>query len=130
MLLLDTNVLIRIRQVRLPEDRVVVSALSYAELCFGIERATDADTRRMRQGDVAQLRSIFSSAWLPFDTAAAESYAHLAASVVKQRPAHARSTDIMLAGHARALGAKLLTFNAKDFELVVEEVEIVTPEWR
>jgi tRNA(fMet)-specific endonuclease VapC len=36
----------------------------------------------------------------------------------------------MLAGHANSLGAKLMTFNAKDFELVADEVEIVVPELR
>jgi predicted nucleic acid-binding protein len=36
----------------------------------------------------------------------------------------------MLAGHAYALGAALLTFNPKDFELVSDEVEILVPERR
>jgi len=36
----------------------------------------------------------------------------------------------MLAGHAYALGAALLTFNPKDFELVSGEVEILIPERR
>ena len=58
------------------------------------------------------------------------SYARLAARVAKRRPAHARSTDIMLAGQAAALGAKVLTFNTKDFELVSDLVEIVVPELR
>lgn len=130
MLLLDTNVLIRIRDVRLPDTAIVLSALSYAELRFGIEHANDDSTRRKRLSDLARIGSMFPSDWLPFDTAAADSYARLAAHVAKKRPAHARSTDVMLAGHARSLGATLLTFNPKDFELITDEVEIVVPKLR
>lgn len=67
---------------------------------------------------------------MPFDAAAADSYATLAAHVAAKRPAHARSTDIMLAGHAYALGAAFLTFNPKDFEHVSDRVEIIVPELR
>ncbi|MFB8188780.1 PIN domain-containing protein [Microbacterium sp. NPDC055988] len=130
MILLDTDVLIRIRYVRLPADEVALSALSFAELRFGIERATEPDVRRERQMDLARVTTMFHSDWLPFDTAAADSYARLAAHVATRRPAHARSTDIMLAGHAYALGAAFLTFNPKDFELVSDEVEIIVPELR
>lgn len=130
MLLLDTNVLIRIREVRLPRDDVALSALSFAELRFGVERASTPAVRRERQTDLARVTTMFSSGWLPFDTTAADSYATLAAHVATKRPAHARSTDIMLAGHAYALGAAFLTFNPKGFELVSDRVEIIVPERR
>lgn len=130
MLLLDTNVLIRIREVRLPRDDVALSALSFAELRFGVERASAPAVRRERQTDLARVATMFSSDWLPFDTAAADSYATLAAHVATKRPAHARSTDVMLAGHAHSLGAAFLTFNPKDFELVSDRVEIIVPERR
>lgn len=130
MLLLDTNVLIRIREVRLPRDDVALSALSFAELRFGVERASAPAVRRERQTDLARVATMFLSDWLPFDTAAADSYATLAAHVATKRPAHARSTDVMLAGHAHSLGAAFLTFNPKDFELVSDRVEIIVPERR
>lgn len=130
MLLLDTNVLMRIREVRLPVDAVALSVLSYAELRFGVERTRDPSVRRERQTDLARITSMFPSDWLPFDATAADAYARLAAHVATKRPAHARSTDIMLAGHAHALGAALLTFNPKDFALVSDEVEIIVPELR
>lgn len=130
MILLDTNVLIRIRNVRLPSDDVALSVLSFAELRFGVERAREAAVRRERQTDLARITSMFPSDWLPYDAAAAGSYATLAARVATKRPAHARSTDIMLAGHASALGAALLTFNPKEFELVSDDVEIIVPELR
>lgn len=130
MLLLDTNVLIRLRDVRLPLTTVALSALSYAELRFGIERVDEEATRRRRRADLARIDKMFSSEWLPFDSAAADSYGRLAARVAKHRPARARGKDIMLAGHAHALGATLLTFNPKDFELVADEVAILVPELR
>lgn len=130
MLLLDTNVLIQIKDVRLPSEDVVLSALTYAELRFGVEGAIDARARRRRLADLAWVNAMFPTPWLSFDQNAAESYARLAARVATRRSSHARSTDIMLAGHANALGAKLVTFNTKDFELVADEVEIVVPELR
>lgn len=130
MLLLDTNVLIRLSEVRLPADDVALSAIVHAELRLGIERTADPATRRLRQEELALVSRLFDSSCLPFDLAAADGYAHLAARVALTRPAHARSKDIMLAGHAYAIGAKLMTFNAKDFELVSDHVEIVVPTLR
>jgi predicted nucleic acid-binding protein len=130
MILVDTNVLIRIEEVQLPSDQIVLSALSYGELQFGIERTADAVARRRRQSDLVRLTTMFPLGWLPFDRKAAESFGRLASVVAKQRPAHARSTDIMLAGQADALGASFMTFNAKDFELVADQVEIVVPTLR
>lgn len=127
VLLLDTSALIRLNDLTLPPDEVVLSALSYAELAFGIEKATDAAQRRDRQAYRSWLEDILLTEWKPFDVRAADGYARLAARVVKARPAHARRTDIMIAGHAYALGAKLVTLNPKDFELVADAVEIVVP---
>ncbi|HWV50393.1 MAG TPA: hypothetical protein VN035_13140 [Microbacterium sp.] len=68
------------------------------------------------------------SAWLAFDQDAAVHYGKLASIVARTRSAHARTKDIMLAGHALSLGAKLVTLNPKDFSLVADEVEIVVPQ--
>lgn len=130
MILLDTNVLIRLDDVRLPPGEVSLSAIVYAELQLGVERATDPVLRRRRRNELMRLSSLLEADWLPFDQAAADGYARLASRVILSRPAHARSKDIMLAGHAYALGAALLTFNPKDFELVSDEVEIIVPERR
>ncbi|WAA66128.1 PIN domain-containing protein [Microbacterium oxydans] len=130
MILLDTNVLIQLDTVRLPPDDVALSAIAYAELQLGVERATDPVLRRRRRNELMRLSSLLEADWLPFDQAAADGYARLASEVIRTRPAHARSKDLMLAGHAYALGAALLTFNPKDFELVSDEVEIIVPELR
>lgn len=130
MILLDTSVLIDFADLELPREPVALSAITYAELSFGIEQAQDAETRRSRVLRRSWLGRVLGSEWLPFDTAAAQRYAHLAATVAKTRPAHARTKDIMLAGQALALGARLATLNPKDFELIADEVEIVVPRWR
>ena len=130
MILLDTNVLIRVDQLSLFEDELAVSAISLAELRFGIERAPDVKARRQRTQEPSYLEDVLRVSWLPFDRAAAEGYGRLAAIVAPTRPSHARSKDILLAGHAYALGASFMTFNAKDFDLVSDEVEIIVPELR
>lgn len=130
MILLDTNVLIKIDHIQLPDEPVGLSTIALAELIFGIERADDSRERRRRIAQLARIELLVRSPWLPYDRAAAGSYGQLAAIVGKTRPAHARSKDIMLAGHARSLGARLVTLNPKDFDLVADEVEIVVPELR
>lgn len=130
MILLDTNVLIQLDTVRLPPDDIALSAVTYAELQLGVERAADPVLRRRRRNELMRLSSLLDADWLPFDQAAADGYARLASEVILIRPAHARSKDLMLAGHAYALGAALLTFNSKDFELVSDRVEIIVPEMR
>lgn len=130
MILLDTNVLIKIDQIQLPNDTVSLSAVALAELLFGIERTDDPRERRRRITQLARIELLFKSPWLPYDRAAARSNGQLAAIVGKSRPAHARSKDIMLAAHAHSLGAAFVTLNPKDFELLADEVEIIVPELR
>lgn len=130
MILVDTNVLIRIDDVLLSDEQIVLSALSYGELQFGIARTSDAIVRRRRRTELARMTAMFPQGWMPFDRSAAESFGRLAVLVAQTRPAHARSKDIMLAGHAHSLGAQLMTFNAKDFDLVSDHVEIVVPTLR
>lgn len=128
MLLLDTSVLIELEHLAIPEGTATLSAISYAELGFGIERAQNPAERRERVARRSWYSAAFDSHWRPFDTAAADGYAYLAAIVARSRPAHARSKDTMIAGHAYALGASLVTLNPKDFELVADHVEIIVPE--
>ena len=79
MILLDTNVLIRVDQLSLFEDELAVSAISLAELRFGIERAPDVKARRQRTQELSYLEDVLRVSWLPFDRAAAEGYGRLAA---------------------------------------------------
>jgi hypothetical protein len=50
----------------------------------------------------------------------------LGAIVSQKRPNHARSKDIMLAGHAYSLCAAMMTRNPKDFELVSTMVTVLS----
>ncbi|MGO2746482.1 type II toxin-antitoxin system VapC family toxin [Microbacterium sp.] len=130
MILLDTSVLIDIDNVALPRESIVLSSLAAAELQFGIEHAATIEIRRQRMMRFGRLTRLLEAPWLPFDEAAARSYGRLAAIVARTRPSHARGKDVLLAGHAHALGARLATLNPKDFELVADEVEIIVPQLR
>jgi predicted nucleic acid-binding protein len=130
VILLDTSALIDLPRIRLPGEPIALSSITLAELSFGVEAATTDEHRRERTTRLAWIEANLGAEWLPFDVAAAQSYAKLAAHVALRRPGHARSKDVMLAGHASAIGAKLMTFNAKDFELVADQVEIVVPTLR
>ncbi len=97
--------------------------LCLAELEFGVQRAPSAAERAKRVRRLAVYRAELE--WIPFEQPDAASYGVLAAKVAPHRPAHARSTDIMIAAQALTLGVPLLTRNAKDFELVSDLVEIL-----
>ena len=124
MILLDTSVLIQMPSQPLPEDHVVGSAIVLAELSFGVHAAINTKEKSHRLHRLYQLREV-GYEWLPFDDHAAGSYGMLATEVAKQRPAHSRSNDIMLAAHAHSLGATLVTRNPKDFGLISHLVEII-----
>lgn len=129
MILLDTSVLIDNPKVHLPEGDLAFSAISYAELSFGIAVQSDPATRAQRQARL-NLLDQFGNDWLPFDRNAAAGYAELAARVHARRASHSRSKDVMLAGQALSLGAAFATLNPKDFELVADLVQIVVPDRR
>jgi predicted nucleic acid-binding protein len=126
VLLLDTSVLIELDAVVLPEERYAVSAISYAELLFGVEHASDDGVRRKRRERLAWIERL-GLAWEPFGIEAALGYARVAARVAQRRPAHARSKDVLLAGQAESMGAGIATLNPKDFGLLDDVVPIVVP---
>ncbi|MCL2454747.1 MAG: PIN domain-containing protein [Micrococcales bacterium] len=126
MILLDTSVLLALPDLEVPDGPLAVSAVSYAELAFGLRVARSAEQARARRAHLAFLDSL-GWEWLPFDRAAGDGYGVMAAAVRENRPAHARSKDIMLAGHAYALGAALATLNPRDFDPVAPLVPVVVP---
>jgi len=129
VILLDTSVLVELQELSPFGEDVAMSAISYSELAFGLRVPPSPASSAARRGQLAFLDSL-GLGWLPFDRAAGDGYAVVAAQVHRTRPAHARSKDIMIAGHAYALGASLATLNPKDFELVRDLVPIVVPERR
>ena len=123
MIMLDTSVLIDF-PTEWPENEVFgCSTVALAELQFGLQLTIGTPDHAARQARLTLLESLFE--WVPFDEKAAVGYGTLAAAVNARRPGHARSKDVMLAGHAYSLGAALMTRNPKDFEPVEGLVEII-----
>ena len=100
---------LRERLMRCVPDEVVISAISYAEIVMGEGKGKPPDMPVIE----AFLRVV---PMLPFDGAAARAYAML--------PFKRRSFDRLIAAHALALDAVVVTNNEADFAdvpgLVVE----------
>jgi predicted nucleic acid-binding protein len=126
MILLDSSVLVSLQDLLLPDEPWAFSVIAYSELAFGARLPVGPAVQAQRREQIAWLDRI-GLEWLPFDQAAADGYAVVAAQVHKTRKAHARSKDMMLAGHAYALGAGLATLNPRDFDLVSDLVPIIVP---
>jgi predicted nucleic acid-binding protein len=122
VILLDTSVLIDPVAVW-PGPVLGSSVLCLSELEFGVQRAPNAGERSKRSRRLAVYRQQLE--WIPFEEQDAASYGVLAAKVAPRRPAHARSTDILIAAQALTLGVPLLTRNVRDFDLVSDIVEIL-----
>ena len=115
--MLDTNMCIylmknqpaevarRFAQCRVGE--VVMSAITYAELEYGVATSTDSD----REG--ANLVAVVDDIEvLAFDGAAAEAYGPIRLATRDSKKDH---LDKLIAAHAVSLGAIIVTNNAKDF---------------
>jgi predicted nucleic acid-binding protein len=124
-LLLDTSILID--GLAHPLDRTGISAVSIAELHFGVLVARNEDERADRIQRLATIEGIFNP--LPFDAAAARECGRLQARVVQRggQPRR-RSFDLAIAATAKAHGVPLLTRNPADFKLIEDLVEIRSPD--
>jgi len=110
---LDTSVLVAGELAPLDAE-LAVSAVSVAELHFGVLVAADSVDRARRLRVLAAVERRFDP--LPVDAAVAASFGQIAAAVVAagRRP-RARSVDLLIAATAHAHGAALLTHNVSDF---------------
>lgn len=112
--ILDTNLLIS-ESLTHPGLEVAVSSLSWAELGFGIRKATDAQERARRETRVARLKALLGEG-IPFDDAAAEAYETVCGLVLATgRTVRGRTIDLMIAATAVANGAAVITRNTDDF---------------
>jgi toxin FitB len=120
-LLLDTSILIA--GSAHPLDRAGISAVSIAELHFGVLVARDEDERADRIRRLATIEGIFNP--LPFDAAAARECGRLQAAVVRRggKPRR-RSFDLAIAATAMVHGVPLMTKNVADFKLIEDLVEV------
>jgi predicted nucleic acid-binding protein len=121
--ILDTSVLIgdRVTPIR---GVVAISAVTLAELNFGVLVARSAEVRAERLRRLSLLQQHFDA--LPVDEAVSVSYGRLAAAVVEAgRKPRRRVTDLLIAATAYAHGARLYTRNAVEFAGLEDLVDIV-----
>ena len=97
-----------------PLQQQVMSAVTFAELTYGVQ-ASAAAKRKQNQSVLDSL--VLHLAVLDWPQDAAKHYAEIRADL-KKRGAQLGAADLMIAAHARAVGAIVVTNNTKDFERV------------
>jgi len=119
--ILDTSILIATDVAPIPGE-LAISIVSIAELQFGVLVATDQN-RPARLSRLSAIQRRFDP--LPVDEAVADSYAQLAAQVVRVgRQPRARSMDLLIAATAHAHNATVYTRNASDLAGLEDMVSI------
>ncbi|MGL5819059.1 MAG: type II toxin-antitoxin system VapC family toxin [Phycicoccus sp.] len=124
--LLDTSVVVDFPAVQVAEvaDEVAVSAVTVAELQYGVTSAADALTQLRRRRRVQAILDRFEV--FPFDAPAAEYYGALAALVRQSgRNPRPRRMDLQIAATAACHGLMLLTRNGGDFTGLDDAVVVV-----
>jgi toxin FitB len=122
--ILDTSVVLAAAVPELPEE-LAISAVTLAELHFGVLVTADANTRAERLRRLALLERSFAA--LPVDERVARSYGRLAAAVATiGRQPRARVLDLLIAATAHAHDARLYTANAADLRGLEDLVDIAT----
>lgn len=116
--MLDTNICIYLMQVQPPQVAVrfaalrrgdaVISAITYAELRYGVQARPDLAA----QAEPALSALTEDIPVLPFDAAAGISYGIVRAAV---RDRQRNALDRLIAAHALAHGLTLVTNNESDF---------------
>ena len=120
--MLDTNICIYAIKhkpervlLRLQEhdpSEICISSVTYAELVHGVEKSQAIERNR-----VSLTLLLANIEIMDFDSLAAESYGKICADLEKAgKPIG--PLDMMIAGHAKALGYVVVTNNTKKFERV------------
>lgn len=125
--LLDTSVVIDwddpAVQRALPAS-VSISAITFAELAAGPIPASAITERSARQARLQQVEATLEP--IPFDAAAARSFALVVASVATSGRRHrSRMADLLIAATAHAHGLTLYTRHPDDFVGLERLVDIV-----
>ena len=94
-----------------PLQQQVMSSVTFAELSYGIQ-ASGAAKRKQNQATLDSLALHLAVLDWPQD--AAKWYAEIRFDL-KKRGAQLGAADLMIAAHARSLGAIVVTNNVKDF---------------
>lgn len=122
--LLDTSVLIGAESPG--ELEGAISAASLAELHFGVLVAQDDDERARRASRLGVIESTFDP--LPVDAAVAREWGRLSAAVASRGAQPRRRTvDLVIAATANVHNVPLLTYDAADFAVIADLVDVVAP---
>jgi predicted nucleic acid-binding protein len=109
---------------RLDPDAVFVTAITEAEILYGIEIMAPGKRRSALEMAVSKIFGEFAGRVLPFDDSAAQAFAKVsAARRTAGRPIS--QADAMIAATVRSHDATLATRNTTDFELC--GIEVVNP---
>jgi predicted nucleic acid-binding protein len=122
--LLDTSVLIGAE--RGPEEEAAISAISLAELHFGVLLASEPEERARRTARLGAIEAAFDP--LPFEAAVARECGRLHAAVAERggQPRR-RAFDLAIAATANVHGVELLSFDLADFEIIADLVAVRAP---
>lgn len=123
--ILDTSVLIA-RQPLPPDVEAGISAISLAELHFGVLKTEDPEERAGRAAHLGRIESAFATH--PVDAQVARALGHLQAAIAARggNP-RARTADLLIAATAITHEAVLFTRNYKDFKLIDDLVDVREP---
>ena len=94
--------------------RICISSITYAELCYGVVNSAHIE-RNTRELDAFRLDLEI----LPFGEEAGMHYGEIRRSL-RQRGTPIGANDLLLAAHARSLGATLVTNYRNEFDRVPE----------
>jgi toxin FitB len=119
--ILDTSVLLA-PSVQPLEGELAISAVSLADLQFGVLVTNDPSTRANRLRRLTEFQRRFTA--LPIDDSVAASYGQLAAAV-STAGRRVRATDLLVAATAHAHRARLYTRNAVDLAGLEDLIDIV-----
>lgn len=108
---------------QIPPDQLSISAITRAELLYGLKRLPPA--HRLHAG-VRQLFNIVPV--LPWDSTAADHYADIRHQLTTSGQPIG-DPDMMIAAHALALGAVLVTNNTRHFERIAVSAPLVLENW-
>jgi predicted nucleic acid-binding protein len=123
--LLDTSVLVG-PELPAGNHEFAISAISLAELHFGVLVARSAELRAQRLARLALIERTFDP--LSADEPVAREYGRLAAAVaVAGRTVRSRVADLLIAATATRHDATLWTWNVEDFAGLGDLLRIATP---
>ncbi len=103
---------VRERFSKLDSDQLCISAITQAELAYGVKAAGAAKTLRLDVEDYVRRLAV-----LEWGGAAAEHYADIRVKL-EAAGTPIGSMDLMIAAHARSIGAVVVTNNEKHFRRV------------